>query len=115
MEATRFLKVALNSVQTVSRYHSNTLVSSPCVSSSILITSAPRSASNIVAVGPASTLVRSTILIPFSGGAIPWPVLARLAERFLASNRIVVRVSARSMVRSTIKQKKAEGKLVRDD
>lgn len=40
------------------------LVSSPFVTSSTFTTSAPRSASSIVAVGPASTRVRSRILIP---------------------------------------------------
>lgn len=46
------------------------LVSSPRVISSTLITSAPRSASNIVAVGPASTRVRSTTLRPRKGGSM---------------------------------------------
>ena len=47
------------------------LVSSPCEISSIFITSAPRSARSIVAVGPARTLVRSTTRMPSSGGEIP--------------------------------------------
>lgn len=46
------------------------LVSSPRVISSTLITSAPRSASNIVAVGPASTRVRSMTLRPRKGGSM---------------------------------------------
>lgn len=46
------------------------LVSSPRVISSTLITSAPRSASSIVAVGPASTRVRSTTLRPRKGGSM---------------------------------------------
>ena len=68
---------------------SSRLVSSPRSTSSILMTSAlpktrelsywmllkayPRSASNMVAVGAARTRVRSTILIPFNGGGMPFP------------------------------------------
>lgn len=48
-------------------------VSSPFVTSSTLITSAPRSAKSIVAVGPASTRVKSKILRPSSGGGMPGP------------------------------------------
>src|SRR6266568_4140924 len=48
-------------------------VSSPLETSSTLMTSAPRSANNIVAVGPARTRVKSKILIPWSGGGIPGP------------------------------------------
>jgi hypothetical protein len=50
---------------------SNSRVSSPRFGSSILMTSAPKSASSIVARGAANTLVKSTILTPFSGGDIP--------------------------------------------
>lgn len=51
----------------------NLRVSSPRETSSTLMTSAPRSASNIVAVGPARTRVKSRIRTPLSGGGIPGP------------------------------------------
>jgi len=56
-------------------------VSSPRFISSTFITSAPRSARSIVAVGPARTRVKSRMRIPLSGGSMP--AAATFEEKFL--------------------------------
>lgn len=64
----------------------NARVSSPRLTSSTLITSAPRSASSIVAVGPARTRVRSRIRIFRRGGGIPCKGRLSNSHRDVAQN-----------------------------
>lgn len=60
---------------------SHARVSSPPFGCSTLITSAPRSASNMVQYGPARTRVKSTIRMPLRGGGIEGRSSALASDR----------------------------------